>query len=246
MPFDPGLNWLHTEIVEAGRAERLSIVRADDEIFGPGVFLDQIFKSIDNADLVLAVCTGRNANVFFELGYAWRGHIPILIARDTTDLPSDLGHFRSVMYGGDGRADGMESLRARLRASIRATPRHSTPRAPLAPATAAQQRAPYTPPARVKLHGHYNRYGPAQEPRTFTVTNMGNVDLHDVVVEFPPAATSFQLRTEDMPVPILRPRERAVFHVTVVNGGGPRIFDVRMLGRTGTGELQEFFYKLSV
>ena len=54
-------------------------LRRADNIFRSGVIVDQIREAMADADLVIAVCTGTNANVFYELGMAEAmGHQPIL------------------------------------------------------------------------------------------------------------------------------------------------------------------------
>ncbi len=50
------------------------------------------------ADAVIAVCTVRNANVFYELGLADQIHKPILVAAEAQDLPFDVTHFRAQLY----------------------------------------------------------------------------------------------------------------------------------------------------
>jgi hypothetical protein len=80
MPFDSKFDWLRDDILAAGRSLNIVIERADD-IFAPGVLLDQVLDAIDQAAVVVGICTGKNANVFFELGYAWRSHSPALLAR---------------------------------------------------------------------------------------------------------------------------------------------------------------------
>jgi len=105
-----------------------SLMRADD-IFASGVVLDQIRAAIDGADAIVAVCTGRNANVFYELGLAAQaGHEPILVARSAQDLPFDVQHYRCQMYGGAGE---LESLAARLESAIRETLARSRPLRPI-------------------------------------------------------------------------------------------------------------------
>jgi hypothetical protein len=75
-------------------------LRRADSIFRPGVIVDQIKDEIERADLVIAVCTGKNANVFYELGLAEAlGHTPILIAPNARHLPFDKAHCRCHMYG---------------------------------------------------------------------------------------------------------------------------------------------------
>jgi hypothetical protein len=71
----------------------LDLRRADD-IFAAGVVIQQVRGEIEQADLILAVCTGRNANVFFELGLAEAAGKPqILVAASKADLPFDI-HLR--------------------------------------------------------------------------------------------------------------------------------------------------------
>ena len=95
-------------------------LRRADSIFRSGVIVDQIREALADADLVIAVCTGKNANVFYELGMAEAmGHTPILIAPDATHLPFDKAHWRCHMYG--GKRLTTKNLRARLVKAIEET-----------------------------------------------------------------------------------------------------------------------------
>lgn len=95
-------------------------LRRADSIFKSGVVVDQIREAIAEADLVIAVCTGKNANVFYELGMAEAmGHRPILIAPDSRHLPFDKAHWRCHMYG--GKRLTTKNLRARLVKAIEET-----------------------------------------------------------------------------------------------------------------------------
>lgn len=77
------------------RAERL-----DEQIFSEGM-LDRIYRQIDIADFIIADLSDRNANVFYELGYAHaKNKICILITKDAADIPFDLKHRRHIVYGG--------------------------------------------------------------------------------------------------------------------------------------------------
>jgi len=45
--------------------------------------------------------TGRNPNVFYEVGYAHAlGKTVILLTRNTDDIPFDLKHYPHIIYGG--------------------------------------------------------------------------------------------------------------------------------------------------
>jgi len=69
---------------------------------------------------VIAICTGKNANVFYELGLAEAaGHRPILVAPDARHLPFDKAHCRCHMYG--GKRLTTKNLRARLVKAITET-----------------------------------------------------------------------------------------------------------------------------
>jgi hypothetical protein len=88
-------------------------LRRADSIFRSGVVVDQIREAMADADLIIAVCTGTNANVFCELGMAEAmGHRPILIAPDARHLPFDKAHCRCHMYG--GKRLTTRNLQARL------------------------------------------------------------------------------------------------------------------------------------
>lgn len=76
------------------KAERL-----DEQLFGEGM-LDRIYRQIDVADFIIADLSGRNANVFYELGYAHaKEKICILLTQDASDIPFDLKHKRHIVYG---------------------------------------------------------------------------------------------------------------------------------------------------
>jgi pyruvate/2-oxoglutarate dehydrogenase complex dihydrolipoamide acyltransferase (E2) component len=101
---------------DAARDAGVELRRADS-IFRAGVIVDQVREAIEQADLVIAVCTGKNANVFYELGLAEAlGHVPILIAPDASHLPFDKAHCRCHMYG--GKRQSLKNLRQRLAQAI--------------------------------------------------------------------------------------------------------------------------------
>jgi exopolyphosphatase/pppGpp-phosphohydrolase len=75
-------------------------LRRADSIFKGGVIIDQVREAIAQADVIIAVCTGKNPNVFYELGLAEAmGHVPILVAPNARHLPFDKAHCRCHMYG---------------------------------------------------------------------------------------------------------------------------------------------------
>ena len=72
--------------------------RADD-VYGPAVIIDDIWKAINCAQVVLAELTGQNPNVFYELGLCHAiGQDAILMAQDIGDVPFDVRHRRTIIY----------------------------------------------------------------------------------------------------------------------------------------------------
>ena len=97
-------------------AESLDIVaeRVDEQIYQESI-LDRIYRQIELADIVIADMTGRNPNVFYEVGYAHaKGKLCILLTSDAADIPFDLKHRRHVVYQGS-----IQTLRERLVEELR-------------------------------------------------------------------------------------------------------------------------------
>jgi len=66
----------------------------------PNSLCHYIYRQIDIADFIIADLSGRNANVFYELGYAHaKEKICILLTKDASDIPFDLKHKRHIVYG---------------------------------------------------------------------------------------------------------------------------------------------------
>jgi hypothetical protein len=77
----------------------LQAVRADAEIFGTGKIIDQIWRGLNNAKVLIAELTTRNVNVFYELGLAHALQKPVvLVAANEPDVPFDLKHIRVIYY----------------------------------------------------------------------------------------------------------------------------------------------------
>jgi hypothetical protein len=77
----------------------LNPVRADADIFATGKIIDQVWRGIINAKVLVAELTGRNPNVFYELGLAHALKKPVvLISASEEDVPFDLQHIRIIYY----------------------------------------------------------------------------------------------------------------------------------------------------
>lgn len=79
-------------------ALHLECVKADD-LWENSTFIQDIFELIFTCRIVIADMTGRNPNVFYEIGIAHTlGKTVIPITQSITDLPSDLKHHRALVY----------------------------------------------------------------------------------------------------------------------------------------------------
>lgn len=76
----------------------IEVVRAD-HLMEPGHISEQMFKELFSDDLCIAVATGHNPNVFYELALAQASGTPliILLMRDE-QLPFDIQDLRCVQY----------------------------------------------------------------------------------------------------------------------------------------------------
>ncbi len=99
MPFCSELRGVYMgPIKTACKRSRLSVERSD-EIFSPEALVTDIWSAIVNCFVVIADCTGRNANVFYELGIAHTlGKPVVLITQQEKDVPTDILHFRYIKY----------------------------------------------------------------------------------------------------------------------------------------------------
>lgn len=117
MPFKAKLENLYTDhIKKIGEGLGVVIRRADD-IFSPRPFMEKVWDGICAAKLIIADCTERNPNVFYEIGIAHTvGKKVVLITRSDKDIPSDIKHFDYIPYVYD--AEHVETLIEKLRTFI--------------------------------------------------------------------------------------------------------------------------------
>ena len=77
----------------------LRAVRADDDIFATGKIMDQVWRGIRGAAVLVAELTSKNPNVFYELGLAHALEKPVvLVSSNEDDVPFDLRHIRAIFY----------------------------------------------------------------------------------------------------------------------------------------------------
>ncbi len=116
MPFDAGFNPVYDSIRQAADNAGLRCRRADD-IWENAAIIQDVVALIDRSRVVVCDCSGRNPNVFYEVGIAHTlGREVILITQNERDIPFDLRHLRHIRYlnNAEGRTALTEALQARM------------------------------------------------------------------------------------------------------------------------------------
>jgi hypothetical protein len=117
MPFTAELKTVFDDHIRKTAMQlNLTIQKADD-MLGSRDIMHDIWQNICNSRLVIADCTGRNPNVFYEIGVAHCVGTPVLlITQRPDDVPFDLRAIRYLSYEYTPR--GMAAFESALATSI--------------------------------------------------------------------------------------------------------------------------------
>jgi hypothetical protein len=119
MPFNKELEPIYDDHIRTVvEAEKLKCLRAD-EIASSNLITWDIWEKINRARFIIADLSGRNPNVFYEVGLAHAiGKEVILLASAIEDASFDLQSIRCIVYSYTPR--GMKDMEEKLKSSIRA------------------------------------------------------------------------------------------------------------------------------
>lgn len=124
MSFKPELRPIYEDhILNVTKSLNLRAKRADD-FFGSHHIMSDVWEAINSARVLIADCTGRNPNVFYEIGVAHTlGRTVILITQTNTDVPFDLQAIRYIQYEYTPRGMALfeTNLAQTLKAELEAT-----------------------------------------------------------------------------------------------------------------------------
>jgi hypothetical protein len=99
MPFGEWFDRYYQEIYASAIKEAGFEPVRGDELFHTGSVVEQIWEQIEKAKLLLADLSGKNPNVFYELGLAHAARKPVVFtAAQLDDVPFDLRHLRVIIY----------------------------------------------------------------------------------------------------------------------------------------------------
>lgn len=117
MPFDKSFDKVYESIQIASKNLSLECKRAD-VIWENQSIIQDVVSLIDRSCIVVCDCTGRNPNVFYEVGIAHTlGREVILITQADNDIPFDLQHIRYLKYlnNSEGLTALTKSLEKRMK-----------------------------------------------------------------------------------------------------------------------------------
>jgi hypothetical protein len=135
--------------------------RVDEQVF-LGSMLERIYSQISRSDMLIADMTGKNPNVFYEVGYAHAlGKNVILLTSVAEDIPFDLKHFPHIVYGSEIKL---------LRTSLVRHLMHLTSLDPKAPLTQVGLE-PFLKNQRLANGGVVLEYHPKRPGRALTLLN---------------------------------------------------------------------------
>lgn len=117
MPFRPELQPVYEDhIASVSRALGLTVSRGD-VFFTAHAVMNDIWSAIVSSKIIIADCTGKNPNVFYEIGIAHTvGRPIILVTQNSEDVPFDIKHLRYIHYTLTPR--GMKEFEKALRATL--------------------------------------------------------------------------------------------------------------------------------
>ena len=108
-PFEEPFNTIYEDHIRLSveSIQTLKCLRADD-IYDNRPIIEDIWRCTNEARMLIAELTGRNANVFYETGIAHTiGKEVILITQSMEDIPFDLKHLRCIVYEYTPRGIGL-------------------------------------------------------------------------------------------------------------------------------------------
>jgi hypothetical protein len=100
MPFDPVSDQVFSVLIKPALSRSgYEVERADTSLDQQNI-LRTIVQGLETADLVVADISGKNANVFYELGLAHAMKKPVvMLARTSNDLVFDVKNYKAIIYG---------------------------------------------------------------------------------------------------------------------------------------------------
>jgi len=118
MPFTEDLKPVFDDHIRNVAKELALSIRREDDLFTAQAVMSDVWEGVCGARAIIADCTGRNPNVFYEIGLAHVVGKPlVLITQKRDDVPFDIAHLRYIQY--DYTPRGMRDFERRLRETLK-------------------------------------------------------------------------------------------------------------------------------
>lgn len=116
MPFDSKYDDVYKiGIKETAENNGVIAERLDEQLFESNM-VNQIYSQIDKSDFIIADMSGKNSNVFYEVGYAdAKGKLVLLLTNKVEDIPFDFKQRPHIVY------NSISSLKEKLDEKIKWT-----------------------------------------------------------------------------------------------------------------------------
>src|SRR4030042_1340935 len=99
MPFEEKMKDIYTHGIKEALVEIDWVCNRADEKFDTPEVICTICKNIQEASLVIADLTGRNPNVFLEVGLAFGlGKRVVFLSQESENIPFDAKTIRKILY----------------------------------------------------------------------------------------------------------------------------------------------------
>jgi hypothetical protein len=113
MPFKPNFGRIYEEVIKPTIEKRGYEVLKADELYTTSPIIEDIWTKINECQTIIADVTGKNPNVFYELGIAHTvGKRTIILSQNDDDVPFDLRYLRYYKY--DDTQSGWINLKSCL------------------------------------------------------------------------------------------------------------------------------------
>jgi len=120
MPFREPFNTIYKKHIKPIIEKKFKIKRGDT-IFKSSEIIEDIWEHINKAKFIIVDVTGKNPNVFYELGIAHTvGKEVLIITQNKDDVPFDVKHRRFFKYSNN--KVGLEELESNLENAMNEIP----------------------------------------------------------------------------------------------------------------------------
>ncbi|MFX1275125.1 MAG: hypothetical protein ACFFAT_08790 [Promethearchaeota archaeon] len=98
MPFRENLTDIYENYIKKPLEQEGHVVKRADDIFKSSPIMEDVIHQIKISDVIIADLTGKNPNVFYELGRAHEANKFVIQISQQDHLPFDTRHIRTILY----------------------------------------------------------------------------------------------------------------------------------------------------